>query len=117
MELSRVVLYPPTAMKDQKRALVGELAALAHLELDANELEAFGAQLDDILAYIQCLASVDVDGVPEYQGGAALEQARSSLRDDVTGEDFDADAALAGVPHRRDRFVAVPKFKTDAGEG
>lgn len=101
-------------MKDQKRALVGELAELAHLELGADELEVFGGQLDDILAYIQCLASVDVEGVPEYRGGIAPP---ARLRADEPSAGFDADAALAGVPHRRDRFVAVPKFKADAGEG
>lgn len=114
MELARAVTYPRPTMRDQKRALIGELAELAHLELGADELETFGAQLDDILAYLQCLASVDVEGVPEYQASGAL---RSNLRDDRASGDFDVEAALAGVPARRERFIAVPKFKSDAGEG
>lgn len=113
MELARAVTYPRPAMRDQKRALIGELAELAHLELGADELEAFSGQLDAILAYLQRLASVDVEGVPEYQASAAL---RSNLRDDQASSDFDIEAALDGVPARRERFIAVPKFKSDAGE-
>ena len=103
-------------MAEQNRALVSELAQLAQLALEEGELELLGGQLQGILGYIQCLQTVDVEGVPEYQSAT---EARSGLRDDLprVGAEFDAERALEGVPVRRDRFVAVPKFKADAGEG
>lgn len=100
-------------MGDQKRALVGELAELAHLELDAEEREALGTQLDEVLTYIRCLEAVNVEGVPEYEPAGAP---RSPLRGDRAGPTFDTDSALAGVPQLRDRAVAVPQFKRDASE-
>ena len=95
--------------------LVDTLAALARLELPADEAARLGAQLETILGYIHSLQAVDVDGVPEY---LSAEQAGSGLRDDderpsaiAPGPSFDVEAALAGVPVVRDRLVAVPKFK------
>jgi len=101
-------------MPDQARALVDELAQLAQLELADDEADALAGQLDRVLGYIERLRSVDVAGVPEY---VQDEQARSGLRDDVPDVDVDADEVLAGVPVRRERLVAVPRFKSDGSEG
>lgn len=83
-----------------------ELAALAHLELSADEAATFGAQLETILGYLRRLQTVDVDDVPEY---LSAEHACSGLREDAAGPSFDADQALAGAPVLRDRLIAVPK--------
>jgi aspartyl-tRNA(Asn)/glutamyl-tRNA(Gln) amidotransferase subunit C len=46
------------------RAQVEAIAALAHLELDASEVETFARQLGDILAYADQLQQIDTTGVP-----------------------------------------------------
>ena len=46
------------------RAQVEAVAALAHLELDAAEVELFARQLGDILAYADEVQKVDTRGIP-----------------------------------------------------
>jgi aspartyl-tRNA(Asn)/glutamyl-tRNA(Gln) amidotransferase subunit C len=86
------------------------LAHLARLSLGENEREVFAGQLHRILAYIDTLARVDVEGVEEYEGepGRAV-----GLREDVGGPMLERERILADVPEARDGQVAVPKFKED----
>lgn len=84
------------------------LAHLARLSLNAEQVEAFGRQLADILGYIDTLQSVDVSDVPEY---TSQPQPDSSLREDEVGEMFTTEQALSSVPKKRGRLVVVPKFK------
>jgi aspartyl-tRNA(Asn)/glutamyl-tRNA(Gln) amidotransferase subunit C len=95
-----------------------ELAALAHLELTADEAATFGAQLETVLGYLRRLQAVDVADTPEY---LPAEHPCSGLREDevapsvstVLGRpwpSFSADRALAGAPALRERSIAVPKF-------
>jgi aspartyl-tRNA(Asn)/glutamyl-tRNA(Gln) amidotransferase subunit C len=53
------------------RAQVEAVAELAHLELDAAEVELFAQQLGDILAYAGELQQVDTSGVPPTAYGVA----------------------------------------------
>lgn len=46
------------------RAEVEAVAALANLELDENEIELFGRQLGEILAYADEVQQVDSRGIP-----------------------------------------------------
>jgi aspartyl-tRNA(Asn)/glutamyl-tRNA(Gln) amidotransferase subunit C len=86
------------------------LARLARVSLRDDERAAFAGQLDRVLAYIDALAQVDIEGVAEYQGerGGAV-----ALRDDVEGPLLARDTILAQVPQARDGQLAVPKFKED----
>jgi aspartyl-tRNA(Asn)/glutamyl-tRNA(Gln) amidotransferase subunit C len=86
------------------------LARLARLSLDAEEIEVFGRQLAEVLAYIEQLQAVAVGDVPEY---LPPERPGSKLRPDVVGEMLDVDRALAAAPARRAGHVVVPKFKED----
>jgi len=96
---------------DDHERLARELAGLARLELRDHEASRFGEQLAAILGYIDKLREVDVEGVPEY---LSTEQASSGLAADIESDlGFDVEAALAGVPARRGRSIAVPKFKED----
>lgn len=92
--------------------LARELAGLARLELRDHEAAQFGEQLAAILGYIDKLREVDVEGVPEHATG---EQAWSGLAPDEVdvGLENRAEQALASVPERRGRLIAVPKFKDD----
>ena len=89
---------------------IRELAMLARLSLDEDEVTQFSAQFADILGYIGKLSEVDVSDVPEF---LSERQARSSLRDDAASEALSSDTALAGAPKTRGRLVVVPKFKED----
>ncbi|MFV8751297.1 Asp-tRNA(Asn)/Glu-tRNA(Gln) amidotransferase subunit GatC [Nannocystaceae bacterium ST9] len=90
--------------------LARELAGLARLELRDHEAAQFGEQLAAILGYIDKLREVDVEGVPEY---LTAEQETSGLRADEALAEVGVEQALAGVPARRGRLIAVPKFKED----
>lgn len=89
--------------------LTQELARLARLRIDDDEAQRLGAQLENILGYIDTLRSVDVSGVEEYRGLGG----DSGLREDVRGPMLDPESALAGAPDRRGRQLAVPKFKSE----
>jgi len=84
------------------------IAALAHLELDAAEIELFARQLGAILAYAEVVQQIDTTGVPptaSVVGGEPADRAdevKASLdRDEVLAAAPDA-SAIAG-------FFRVPK--------
>jgi aspartyl-tRNA(Asn)/glutamyl-tRNA(Gln) amidotransferase subunit C len=77
------------------RDQIAAIAALAHLELDASEIDLFARQLGDILAYAEVVQQIDTTGVPPTasvlarQGPDRLDEVRLSL---------DRDEALAAAP-------------------
>ena len=77
------------------RDQIAAIAALAHLELDASEIDLFARQLGDILAYAEVVQQIDTTGVPPTasvlarQGPDRLDEVRPSL---------DRDEALAAAP-------------------
>jgi aspartyl-tRNA(Asn)/glutamyl-tRNA(Gln) amidotransferase subunit C len=92
--------------------LARELAGLARLELRDHEAARFGEQLAAILGYIDKLREVDVEGVPEYS--SAQHETSGLAADEVAVEpEASVEQALASVPARRGRLIAVPKFKDD----
>lgn len=92
-----------------------ELADLARIELPPGERERFEQQLSQILTYIETLAALDVEGVPET---VTHEPPDSSLRDDLPAPAWARESLLAGAPLRREDFVEVPKIvKEKSGSG
>ncbi len=87
-----------------------ELARLARLSLTDDEAGRLGAQLADIVRYIETLQEVDIADVPEYLSAA---RPGSGLRADEASAPLDRELALAGAPATRDHHVRVPKFKED----
>ena len=86
---------------------VERIAALAHLELTAEEKALFTRQLADILAYAQQLQAIDTSGVPATayvhpgEGTEREDTPHASLAlADALGNapDADADAGLFRVP-------------------
>jgi len=77
------------------RAQVEAVAALAHLELDAAEVELFARQLGDILAYAGELQQVDTSGVPPTAYGVA---GRSADRPDHVAPSLDFDDVFGNAP-------------------
>ncbi len=74
---------------------VERIAALAHLELTAEEKTLFARQLTDILAYARQVQSVDTSGVPataHVHGTGPIE------RDDEPRGSLPIDDVLANAP-------------------
>ena len=87
------------------------IARLAHVELSAEEKEAFGKQLGDILNYMAKLKALDVDGIePTMHGHGRV----NAFREDVVTPSADRDAVLANAPERTDDEFKLPKVVEDA---
>ena len=71
------------------------IAGLAHLELDASEIDLFARQLGDILAYAQVVQQIDTTGVPPT---ASLVFRHAADRRDEVRPSLDRDEALASAP-------------------
>jgi aspartyl-tRNA(Asn)/glutamyl-tRNA(Gln) amidotransferase subunit C len=84
------------------------LARLARLELSEDEVELFGRQLGDILAFARQIQSVDTASVadaPPGPSGAGL------LRDDTVCDSLDRDRTLSAAPaaDRETGLIKVPR--------
>jgi aspartyl-tRNA(Asn)/glutamyl-tRNA(Gln) amidotransferase subunit C len=77
------------------REQIAAIAALAHLELDASEMDLFARQLGDILAYAEVVQRIDTTGVPPT---ASLVAAHAADRADEVRPSLDRDEALAAAP-------------------
>ena len=77
------------------REQVAAIAALAHLELDAAELDLFARQLGDILSAAEEVQRVDTTGVPPT---ASVVTRHASDRPDAVRPSLEADEALANAP-------------------
>ena len=74
---------------------IAALAALAHLELDAAEIDLFTRQLGDILAYADIVQQIDTTGVAPT---ASLVTSEAIDRPDDVCPSLDREDALAGAP-------------------
>src|SRR5262252_6333037 len=74
---------------------VAKIAALANLELDADEIDVFARQLGDILAYADEVQQIDTTGVPPT---ASVVTSHAADRPDEIGPCLDRDDALANAP-------------------
>ena len=77
------------------REQVEAIAALAHLELDASELDLFARQLGEILDYADQVQQIDTTGVPPT---ASVVSRHAADRDDVVRPSLDRRDALANAP-------------------
>jgi aspartyl-tRNA(Asn)/glutamyl-tRNA(Gln) amidotransferase subunit C len=77
------------------RDQIAAIAALAHLELDASEIDLFTRQLGDILAYAEVVQQIDTTGVPAT---ASVVARHAADRPDEIGPSLDRDTVLAGAP-------------------
>jgi aspartyl-tRNA(Asn)/glutamyl-tRNA(Gln) amidotransferase subunit C len=90
---------------------VSAIAALAHLDLEANEIELFVRQLRDILAHVEEVQSVDTAGVPPT---TTVITAEPSERPDQVVPSLEVGEVLANAPERAESprgggFFKVPR--------
>ncbi|MDR1659908.1 MAG: Asp-tRNA(Asn)/Glu-tRNA(Gln) amidotransferase subunit GatC [Desulfovibrio sp.] len=101
-------------MSDQKvvqkavsRDDVLKMAALSRLQPTEDEQALFARQFQDILGYMDILASVDTEGVePLY----SVAMHGGLLRDDAAEAGLDREDALSNAPLRNDGCFVVPRI-------
>ena len=92
------------------RADVEHVARLARLHLTDEELERMRVQLDAILAYIDKLKALDVDGVEPTSHAVPLVNV---MRPDEVRASLSQADALANAPDRAGEFFRVPRIIED----
>ena len=92
------------------QADIEKVAQLAHLELRAEELKTFGAQIADIINYVEQLSELDTSNVEPAIGGLTPEgeQTNSPRPDEIRGS-LGQQTALAGAPDAASGHFRVPK--------
>lgn len=85
---------------------VRRIAHLARIALDEADVPRMGEELNAILAFVDQLNEVDVEGV-EPMSSVVPMQLR--LREDVVTAGGDVRAVLSNAPRSEDGFFVVPK--------
>ena len=85
---------------------VRRVAHLARLAVAEDEVEHLRGELNAILAFVEQLAEVKVDGIEPMTSIAPM--AMKMRQDEVTDGNI-AEAIMANAPAREDHFFLVPK--------
>lgn len=92
------------------RADIEKVAQLAHLELDEEEVKTFGAQIAEIVTYVEQLNELDTEDIPPAIGGLTPEgELTDSSRDDVLKPSLGQKIALEEAPDPAAGHFRVPK--------
>ena len=89
---------------------IEKVAQLAHLELAEEELKTFGAQIAEIVSYVEQLNEIDTSNVEPALGGLTPEgeKTESSRNDEIEGS-LGQKVALAEAPDPASGHFRVPK--------
>ena len=82
------------------------VAALARIEMNEDELEQYGAQLNAILGYVDKLQELDTTDVPPM---AHVTATATPMREDRLTEGL-GERVLNNAPQREKRFFKVPQI-------
>jgi aspartyl-tRNA(Asn)/glutamyl-tRNA(Gln) amidotransferase subunit C len=85
---------------------VRRIARLARLALDEAQVEPMEAELNALLAFVEQLQEVDVEGVPAMT--SVVEQ-RLKMREDVVTDGNIAADLMKNAPQAEGTFFVVPK--------
>jgi aspartyl-tRNA(Asn)/glutamyl-tRNA(Gln) amidotransferase subunit C len=85
---------------------VRRVAHLARIAVADDEVPALAGELNAILAFVEQLGEVDVDGVEPMTSVTPMSM---KMRADVVTDGDIADAILNNAPAREDHFFLVPK--------
>jgi aspartyl-tRNA(Asn)/glutamyl-tRNA(Gln) amidotransferase subunit C len=86
---------------------VRKVARLARIALPEERVGPMAQELNGILAWIEQLNEVDVEGVAPMT--SAVEGATLPMREDVVTDGGDPQRVLANAPKAEDGFFVVPK--------
>ncbi len=87
-------------------ATVRKVAHLARIKTPDDRLEPLAGELNGIMAWIDQLNEVDVEGVEPMTSNVAQPL---RLRDDVVTDGAKVEAVLSNAPKSADGFYVVPK--------
>ena len=85
---------------------VKNIAKLARLNFQDNEIAEFTKEMGDILKYIEKLDELDVSDI---EPTSHVVEMKNVLREDVVGESFSIEETLLNAPDKKYRFFVVPK--------
>ena len=87
-------------------ATVRRIAHLARIAVADNEIEHLRGEINNMLAFVEQLNEVNVDGV---EPTASVEDMKLKMREDVVTDGNYAACVLANAPASDDGFFQVPK--------
>ncbi len=87
-------------------ATVRRIAHLARIAVADDEVEHLRGELNAMLAFVEQLSEVNVEGVEPMTSVTPMEMKK---RPDVVTDGGDADAILKNAPAREGNFFVVPK--------
>jgi aspartyl-tRNA(Asn)/glutamyl-tRNA(Gln) amidotransferase subunit C len=85
---------------------VRRVARLARIAVAEDEVEHLRGELNAILAFVEQLAAVDVEGIEPMTSVTPMAM---RMRKDEVSDGGIADAVMANAPAREDHFFLVPK--------
>lgn len=88
------------------QATVRRIAHLARVAVSNDEVPHLQSELNSILAFVEELSSVDVEGVEPMTSVLPMQMKK---RDDVITDGYIADKVVANAPSTEDNFFLVPK--------
>jgi aspartyl-tRNA(Asn)/glutamyl-tRNA(Gln) amidotransferase subunit C len=88
------------------QATVRRIAHLARIKLEDAEVPHLASELNAILAFVEELSAVDVEGVEPMTSVMPM---RMKQRPDVVTEGDIADEIVANAPATEDHYFVVPK--------
>jgi aspartyl-tRNA(Asn)/glutamyl-tRNA(Gln) amidotransferase subunit C len=86
---------------------VAELAAVAHIDMNDEEIRKLAEDLDPLAEWIKKISDADIEGVPPTTNPLSL---TNVLREDVVGETLDRDEVLAQAPEAEAGMFQVPQI-------
>lgn len=87
-------------------ATVRRIAHLARIAVADNEIEHLRGEINNMLAFVEQLDEVNVDGVEPM---ASVEDMKLKMREDVVSDGNYPKRVLANAPATDDGFFQVPK--------
>jgi len=88
------------------QATVRRIAKLARIRVPEQEVESLQGELNAILAFVETLGEVDVDGIEPMT--SVMPMPMKKRPDDVTDGEI-PDLVTRNAPATEDRFFVVPK--------
>lgn len=85
--------------------VVEYVAHLSRLELSADQVDVYTAQLDRILEYMDKLNMLDTTGIEPTTHAIPLVDV---MRDDEVSNGLSIEGSVGNAPERRDSFFVVP---------
>jgi aspartyl-tRNA(Asn)/glutamyl-tRNA(Gln) amidotransferase subunit C len=85
---------------------VRRIAHLARVAVADDEVEHLGGEINAILAFVEQLSEVDVEGVEPMTSVTPMAMKK---RPDVVNDGGNADAVLRNAPATADKYFLVPK--------